>query len=129
MEQGQPVLDVLRVAVILYPSLLDLIDESPKDGRPHAVRRGRCPGKLVKHPSTARARGTHPITETSRKEGTESGPSPAVDPENESELQPVPLGDEDQIILCPKGYQNSREIGYGEIVFRLLYVHRQIPLR
>jgi hypothetical protein len=129
MEQGQPVLDVLRVAVILYPSLLGLIDESPKDGRPHTVRRDRCPGKLVKHPSTAWAGGTHPITETSCKEGTESGPSPAVDPENESELQPVPLGDEDQIILGPKGYQNSREIGYREIVFRPLYVHHQTSLR
>jgi hypothetical protein len=70
-----------------------------------------------------------PVNCAGRKEGTGSGPSPAVDPENESELQPVLLGDEDQIILGPKGYQNSREIDYGEIVFRPLYVHHQTPLR
>jgi hypothetical protein len=36
--------------------------------------------------------------------------------ENESELQPVPLRDKNQVILIlgPKGDQNSREIGYGE---------------
>jgi len=60
--------------------------------------------------------GTHPIAETSCKEDTESNPSPAVDPENESKLQPLPLRDEDQIVLGPKGDQNLYEIGYGEIV-------------
>jgi hypothetical protein len=73
--------------------------------------------------------GTHPITETSRKEGAEPGPGPAVDPENENELQPVPLGDENQIILGPKGDQNSREIGYGEIVLRASLCSPPNPLQ
>lgn len=62
--------------------------------------------------------------ETSRK-GIESGPSRVANPENESKLQPVPLGDGDQIILGPKGDQNLCEVGHGEIVFRPLYVHHQ----
>ena len=32
---------------------------------------------------------------------------------------------EHRVVLGPKSYQNSREIGYGEIVFRPLYVHHQ----
>ena len=69
--------------------------------------------------------GTHPITETSCKEGAEPGPRPAVNPQNESVLQPVSLRDENQIILSPKGNQNLGESGYGEIVFRLLYIRHQ----
>jgi hypothetical protein len=41
----------------------------------------------------------------------------------ESILQPVPLRDENQIILNPKSDQNFGESGYDEIIFRLLYIH------
>ena len=67
--------------------------------------------------------GTHPITETSHKEGTQPGPGPAVNRENESVLQPVPLRNENQIILSLNLDQNFGESGYSEIVFRLLYIH------
>jgi hypothetical protein len=52
MEQA--VLDVLRVVVVLHPLLLNLIDESPRDGRAHVVRQGRYPAKLVKQLPTPR---------------------------------------------------------------------------
>jgi hypothetical protein len=52
-------------------------------------------------------------------------PKSKVDTENGSELQPVPLGDENQIILGPNGDKNSREIDYEEMVFRPLCIHHQ----
>ncbi len=69
--------------------------------------------------------GTHPVTETSRKEGTEAGPGPAVDPDTQSELQAIPLRDENQIVLDSKGDQNARQIAYGEIVFQPLLIYHQ----
>jgi hypothetical protein len=52
-----------------------------------------------------------------RKEGTQSGPGPAVNPQNESVLQPVLLRDENQIILSPKSDKNFDESYFGFLVF------------
>jgi hypothetical protein len=53
--------------------------------------------------------GTHPIKETSCKEGAEYGPRPVVNLQDKSVLQPVSLRDENV-------GQNQGESDYGEIV-------------
>src|SRR5271156_912125 len=50
----------------------------------------------------------------------------AVNSQNENVLPPVLLRNENQIILSLKSDQNLGESDYGEIVFRLLYIHHQV---
>jgi hypothetical protein len=52
-----------------------------------------------------------------RKNGTQSGPGPAVNPQNESVLQPVLLSDENQIILGPKSDKNFDASYFGFLIF------------
>jgi hypothetical protein len=64
---------------------------------------------------------TYPVTKVSCEERTDSGSGPAVDKENEGELEPVPLGDENRVVLG----QDEGEVAYGEIVLRPILVHHQ----
>ena len=76
--------DILRVSVVLHPPLVNLIDDSPTPG-----------GDKLQDQLDI------PIPKTAAKEGGKSGSSPAVDVDDESELDTVAFGDEDEVGFGP----------------------------
>ena len=103
--------NISRVAVVLHPSLTDIVNEPP------SITRKALQRKL-----------DVPISMAARKEGPDSGNSPTVDKNDESELYPISFGNEDGIILCLEREENVGEFAGDKILFGSSLVHNRALL-
>lgn len=100
--------NILRVSVVLYPSLVNLIDQPPATG-----------GSTLQHEFNI------PISKAVGKEGRKSCAGPAVDTKDEGELDSIALGYKDQVVLGSQCHQEWDQISLPEAVFPSVFVHYQ----
>lgn len=66
--------------------------------------------------------GTNLIPQPVCEKGVDAGSGPAVDVDEKCDLDPVPLVDEDEVVICPQCQKDPGQIPDGEIVFRPVLV-------
>ena len=103
--------NISRVAVVLHPSLADIVDEPPSTTRKALQRKLDVP-----------------ISKAARKEGPDSGNSPTVNKNDESERYPVAFGNENEIILHLESEENVGEVAGDKIMFGSSLLHNRALL-
>ena len=100
--------NVLRISVVLHPSLVDLVNEHPAPGR-----------RSLQHQLDIS------IPEPVGKERAQTGPGPTVDPDDKGELDSIAFRNEDEVVLSPQRRLDPRQIAFREVMLRPVLVYNQ----